>query len=128
MFLSILWMCKIWKRKNKTRVIFLNCKKDHGSVKWNCFCIISISIFQHSGYQESVISTVTNGMVGILDCNLQIHKVQIPICCLNLKSPLVALEVVTLPMHQFCIGLILFIESHALSSAFPWFISNFCYS
>lgn len=84
--------------KEKIRQESSSCigKKDHRSVKWNYFCIISISIFQHSGYQESVISTVTNGMEGILDWSFQIHKVQIPICCLNLKSPLVALEVATL--------------------------------
>lgn len=67
--------------KEKIRQESSSCigKKDHRSVKWNCFCIISISIFQRSGYQESVISTVTNGMVGILDWSFQIHQVQIPI-------------------------------------------------
>lgn len=51
-------------------------KKDHRSVKWNCFYIISVSVFQHSGYQESVVSAVTNGMVGLLTGTFRFIKTE----------------------------------------------------
>lgn len=72
--------------KGKIRQESSSCtgKKDHESVKWNCFCIISIYIYSNIlDIKSQLISRVTSGMVGILDWNFQIHKVQIRINMLS---------------------------------------------